>query len=125
MNRIGFILAASPVILTLLSLPLQARDVFEVSSSTTDNLQPVQVEAGDADLINLVQQAIEATGPFQPLENRASTSVLDYGGAANAMQFDINAAGTQAVLIIPSLSYQRTFTAANRQGLYNQIKNYL
>ena len=125
MNRIDFILAAYLVILALLSSPLQARDAFVVDGSTTDTLQPVQVKAGDSDLINLVQQAIEATGPFQPLENRASTSVLDYGGASNAMRFDINTAGTQAILNIPVIKFQRTFTAANRDGLYNQIKNFL
>ena len=125
MNKISFVWAACLVIVALPSAPLYARDVFVVNGFTIDNLTPVNITVGDSDFINLIQKAIEGTDQFAVLDGRGSTSVLDYGGANNAMRFDINAAGTQAILNIPVIKFQRTFTAANRDGLYNQIKNFL
>ncbi|MFO1432031.1 MAG: hypothetical protein U1F76_18130 [Candidatus Competibacteraceae bacterium] len=122
MNKIICIYTVFAVIATLLSLPLYAGDVFVITSVTAD--KQTTVTAGGSDFLNVVQQALEATGPFAPLENKASTSVLEYGGAKNAMQFEINRNGTEATLTIPSTGFQETFKAANRNLLYNQINNF-
>jgi hypothetical protein len=117
------------LLLGLTSLPLTARDLFEVSAFTTDtppdNPQPITVNAGDSDFIKLIQATVEGTNQFEILVGRDSTSILNYGGFNNAMRFDINAAGTLAILDIPVIRFQRTFTAANRNDLYEQIKRFL
>lgn len=124
MNRIHF-LRLLLLTLSLAGGPLYARDVFEVTATTTDTGLSITVTAGSADFIQLIQDAIEANNQFAVLEERAATSVLDYGGVSNAMQFDINASGTRADLRIPSIGFQRTFIAANRDALYDQIKSFL
>jgi hypothetical protein len=109
----------------LLTSPLAADQVFVVVGATTDDEPPIRVQGDDSNFFDLVQEAIEGNGPFTVLLNRDSESVLEYGGAKNAMRFQINAAGNQAELDIPAINLKRTFIAANRAGLYNQIKNYL
>jgi hypothetical protein len=115
----------SALIFSTSSLPLYAGDVFVVNAVTTDSGPPINLTVGDSNFINLVQNTIEANNQFAVLENRGSISTLNYGGASNAMRFDINAAGTQAILNIPVIGFNRTFIGVNRDDLYNQIKKFL
>ncbi len=115
----------SALILSMLSPPLYAGDVFVVNAVTTDRGSPINLAVGDSNFSNLLQNTIEANGQFAVLDDRGSISILNYGGVSDAMRFDINTAGTQATLNIPILSFNKTFIGANRDDLYNQIKDFL
>ena len=122
MRTIRFV---SILILTALSTLLYAGGPFEITGNYTTDTGEKTVQVGGSNFPDLLEDNIKANGAFSVLDGKASTSTLNYAGADNAMRFDINAAGTVAVLEIPILNFKRTFTGANRDELYDEIEKFL
>jgi len=83
---------------------LRAGDLFTLSA--TSGLTTVNTGANN--VVDLIQRAVDRTGPFAGLGNITSGS-LTYGGVANAIQYFSPAQG-QATIIIPSTGLNKSFT---------------
>lgn len=101
----------------LLAPTTQARDLFTVTAGA--------VTASGDKVVDLVEDLVRARGAFTGLGAGAYTGSLNYGGVPGALNVAVNATGTSATLTSSITGLSRTFTAANRDALYNQIEDYL
>lgn len=101
----------------VLSSSAHAKDLFTVTAGGAS--------ASGSSVVDLVEDLVRARGAFAGLGAGAYTGSLNYGGVPGALNYAVNAAGTSATLTSSITGLSRTFSAANRDALYNQIEDYL
>ena len=102
-----------------------ARDLFQVTSITTDVGPALRGTDGASSMVPLLQAAIKAQGPFNAFATRDYTSVLNYANVDKAILFNVASNGTAAEIRIPVTGFRKVFTAPNRSQLYKDIENFL
>lgn len=101
-----------------------AQNLFSVSAQTTSGT-PQAVNVAGSNLTDLVSHLIQNQDEFSTLRNRDISASLQYAGIANAITIQKNATGMSASVIIPSISLNKMFVAANSDDLKNQIIDYI
>ena len=76
-------------------------------------------------VVGLVEGVIRSQNQFTPLQGQAVDASLQYGGIANAIQFQRNAAGTSATVTIPSTGFTRRPPAPIERDVMTQIEDFL
>jgi hypothetical protein len=101
--------------------PLRASDPFVVvvASPTVSTLS-----AGYASLPDLLSDVLNAHGTFGAFTNSAFSANVNFLGITNAVLASSNQSGTQVVLNIPGISFQRVFTGTTRSDVENQIQDF-
>jgi len=107
-----------------LANPALADDPFRITVHTTTG-EPASVTASAPSLIDLANDVIKNQAEFTVLENRDFSGTFLYTTPRAPINFSANAAGTTGVLNIPSIHFTKTFTAANRDELENQIEDFI
>ena len=111
----------SAILLSLLVQNAVAQDLFRVDATAPGQ----SVTVTGSSIIDLAEAAIEASGDFAVFSGLDTTINLDYANLDNAIVVTVNAANTDATLSIPGIGFTRTFSAANRDALQNQIEDFL
>ena len=100
---------------------VQAKDLFTVTA--TGGAPTVTV--GSNDVLSLIRDAVNAQNQFAAFNGNNLNGSLNYAGVNNAISFNVNAAGTSALLSIPSIGFSHNFTGVNRSDTQQQIENFL
>ena len=95
-----------------------AANLFEVTG--TDGI--ITKTVSSSNVLDLIQSTIENTSLFPAGITNADLTFL---GVPKAMSYSLNPAGTSATLNIPSISFTRTFTGANRDAVYVAMEDFL
>jgi len=109
--------------LPLVTLPpgLLARDPFSLSGEGTTS----SAIAGGSSFPDILESGIRAESQFRSLDGQAALYTLRYADVDNALNFQINAAGTEAEFVIPITGFSRTFSGSNRDDLEDQLVDFL
>ena len=108
--------------LGMAAAPLFAADTFQVDSLGESGRA---LTSGNSNVLDLVESVVKAQGAFKVYDGENYRSVLKYADFENAMRFDLNRNGTQAILDIPSIDFRRTFKGKNRDATYDSIEDFL
>lgn len=101
----------------------RAADPFSVNAQTTSG-SPQAVTASGSSLPDLVSNLIKSESQFAPLADRNISAGLRYGNVNNAIVITRNSTGTSATVAIPSINFQKTFTAGNSHDLNKQVEDF-
>ena len=117
--RYVFILVAA----VLLTAPQSgaAEDLFDVTATGGGFTRSVS----GSSVVDLINNAINATDTFSVFQGTAFTADLNYAGVPSAIQFTTNASGTSATLSIPSANFTRTFSGSTRADTEQQLEDFL
>ena len=99
-------------------------DLFRVSAEATSGA-PLSAEESGSDLLDLLEDAIAAEQRFAAFEGRDAQVVLDYAGVAGAARVDVAGDGRSATLTLGPTGFTRTFSAEDRDGLEDEIEDFL
>ncbi len=99
-------------------------DLFVVTAETTSG-SPLAADARGSDVLDLLEDAIQADQRFAGFDGRDATISLNYAGVADAATIDVSADGRSATLTLGPTGFTRTFTADDRDGLEDQIEDFL
>jgi len=117
---------ATHVLLAALLVPLgaiapaAAEDLFSVTASGGGTT----VTATDSNLLDLIGDAIETRGAFNPLVNTGFTAVARYADVQNAIRVTLNNAETEATLQFPGTGFSRTFVGSDADDLEDEIERF-
>ena len=126
MRRLAPLLVAPLALALAPAAHVRGQDLFSVTATTTDPFPfATTVTQGDSSVVDLVRDVIETRDEFAPLLFRDFSASLTYAGVQDAILFDVNAGGTQATLRFPDTGFSRTFTAANRDELEDEIEDFI
>ena len=99
-------------------------DLFRVTAEATSGA-PLSAEASGSDVLDLLEDAISANQRFAAFGGRDAEVVLDYAGVAGAARVDVSGDGRSATLTLAPTGFTRTFTASDRDGLEDEIEDFL
>ncbi len=98
-----------------------AQDLFSVTATGGGST----VTASDENLLDLLEDAIETQGAFNPLVGSDITAVLRYADVENAIVVTLNAAETQATLSFPGTGFSQVFNGSDADDLENEIERFI
>jgi len=116
--------ACASVALLSCAASLQAADPFVVTVVSDQSGAPASIEVGSSNFLDLVDDVINSQSDFSAFRYFAYDASIDFLGVADAVTFDINSAGTAAVLNIPSIDFTRTFPGGTREQVEDQIEDF-
>lgn len=111
-----------------MSIPVRqaaASDLFTAEAITTDELSRLRLNEGSSDVLDLVDDLLDANGRFDALEGRSYTASLDYAGVDNAFIFTSNSEGTETRLRIPLTGFDKVFRGNTRSETTDEITDFL
>lgn len=99
-------------------------DLFVVSAEATSGA-PLSAAASGSDVLDLLEDAVQAEQQFAGFDGRDVSVSLNYAGVADAATIDVSADGTSATLTLGPTGFTQTFSATDRDQLEDEIEDFL